>query len=499
MVLSKNKIFYIFLIINGILWTCIQFFRHCISIDAMEAIVWGELIDFGTNKHPPLSGWIMSGAYNMCGEHDFIAYILGQLSIIIGLIFTYKLAKFFLSEEKAICSSLIMTVCYYYTYTVCIDNFNPNFLSMAIIPAIAYFYYKAIKEAKAIDWILFGVICGLGVLNKYQIVFLFFAIFIHFILFERQQFRKKGMYLAILAGGAVIAPHVLWLIKNDFFSFAYMIDQASGMVEEEGPAVSDRIFFPIKFIADQIGSLVCCYVVYALLALYSKNISLGNKEGSKSDKVFLLSICFVPALSQGLMGFFTGNMVHGIWGSIMVSFAGVVMFYFLPIEFKKDEFNHFIKLLIITVILIACAITIFFQVQTKRQILYPYEENIEYLHNVWNEKTNNAPLKYVGGNIGYSTHFRVYDKTHPHVVLESFGHKNPWEDHEDILKSGIIVIAKTPEKLIYRTKDAVYLLPEDYEIEINEYHYNVKNNIGKTKEYFIYYSVIPPQQDSGVN
>ena len=105
---KKKLLFYIFLFINAFLWTVLQCFRNMIGNDALEAISWGELLSAGTNKHPPMSGWLMGGAYHIFGQHDIAAYFLGQVCILIGFIFLYKLAKFFLSEEKARCSTLIM-------------------------------------------------------------------------------------------------------------------------------------------------------------------------------------------------------------------------------------------------------------------------------------------------------------------------------------------------------------------------------------------------------
>ena len=73
MELLKKKFFYYFLAINGLLWSVICLFRNIMGDDALEAISWGELADFGTNKHPPLSGWIMSAVYHLFGEHDYSA------------------------------------------------------------------------------------------------------------------------------------------------------------------------------------------------------------------------------------------------------------------------------------------------------------------------------------------------------------------------------------------------------------------------------------------
>lgn len=486
----KRFTFLFFLTINAILWTCISLTRNLISTDAMEAIVWGELFSFGTNKHPPLSGWLMAGSFNLFGQHDFIAYILGQICIIVGLVFVYKLAKFFLSEEKAICASLFLTCCYYYTYTYYLDNFNCNFLSMAIWPAIAYFYYKACKEGLLKDWIFFGITCGLGVLAKYQVVFLFLALLFHFLAFERRQFRKAGMYIAILCGSIVIAPHVIWLFKNDFFSFAYMELQAVGSSVDESISFAKRFFMPIKFVADQFLSLVICFIIYIALLFQTKKIQL--QKHNPYDKFFIISICFLPAIAQGLMGAFTGNIVHGVWGSIMVSFSGIALFYFVPLEFNSESFKFYIKSTAKAILLLLIAIGIFSQIQVKRKILYPYQTIHKDIYAEWNKQTDNAPLKYVSGDLRYTFQFRVYEKNPPKVILDTFGYINPWTDYEDVFKSGVIVFATLPQDLLYFVNQPGTLLPTGYKIAPIEYKYEIKNIFNKKKHLKFYYAIIPP-------
>ena len=140
--IEKKKVFYIFIIIHAILWSIVGLLRNVISIDSMEAISWGELISFGTNKHPPLSGWLASGFYHLFGQHDIAIYILGQLCLVVGFIYVYKIAKFFLSEEKAFASAMILEACQYYNWMTFIDNFNCNILLMGLWPVVIYYFYK---------------------------------------------------------------------------------------------------------------------------------------------------------------------------------------------------------------------------------------------------------------------------------------------------------------------------------------------------------------------
>lgn len=493
----KNKTyFYIFLIINAFLWSFLSLFRNIIGNDALEAISWGELISFGTNKHPPFSGWLMGGAYNFLGQNDFAAYFLGQICILTGFIFIYKLAKFFMSKEKAMCSSLIMSSCYYFTYVAFYENFNCNFLSMALWPIIAYYYYKSIKTEKIKNWILFGIFSGIGVLTKYQVIFLFVALFIHLIICERKQFKRFGMYAAILSGFLVILPHILWLVKNEFFSFIYMTGRTEVGIHNTPPELAKfgRIVFPVKFYLDQLLSCISCILLFGIIAFQAKNISFLKDKENLSEKVFLLSIGFVPIILQGGMAIITNSRIQGMWGSMMVSFSGILLFYFFPILFKENTFKFCLKCSYVIMTIWLIIMTIFLQLQTKFHMSFPYQKIMPDIDKIWSEQTENAKLKYVGGHIDYVFKFNVYNSNHPQVILETFGHRNPWINHDDVLKSGVLIISKKPEELIEWAKQLVILLPDEYTITPYIYEFDIKNRMNKVKHFKFYYTIIPPME-----
>ena len=126
--INLKRIFYIFLFLHVLLWSLIPLLREILPIDAMECIFWGGLSDFGTNKHPPLAGWLAASVYNLCGKSDYSIYLLGQSFILMGFIYIYKLGKIFFDETKAILAVMIMEACFVYTYMGIYDGFNPNFL-----------------------------------------------------------------------------------------------------------------------------------------------------------------------------------------------------------------------------------------------------------------------------------------------------------------------------------------------------------------------------------
>ena len=75
-----NKTLIFFLFIHLLAWTLIP----CISnnnlpLDTIEALAWGSNLDWGYNKHPPLSAFAVEFFYRIFGNNDWAYYLLSQL------------------------------------------------------------------------------------------------------------------------------------------------------------------------------------------------------------------------------------------------------------------------------------------------------------------------------------------------------------------------------------------------------------------------------------
>ena len=66
MILKKNitNIFYLFLFSHLFLWTLIPSISNLnLPLDTIEALAWGSNLEWGFNKHPPLSAFIVNIFY----------------------------------------------------------------------------------------------------------------------------------------------------------------------------------------------------------------------------------------------------------------------------------------------------------------------------------------------------------------------------------------------------------------------------------------------------
>ena len=71
-----NKIFYLFLFTQLILWTITPTISNInLPLDTIEALAWGSNLDWGFNKHPPLSAFAVEIFYTLFGTNDWSYYL----------------------------------------------------------------------------------------------------------------------------------------------------------------------------------------------------------------------------------------------------------------------------------------------------------------------------------------------------------------------------------------------------------------------------------------
>ena len=68
---NTSKIFFLFLIIHLFVWTLIPSLTNVnLPLDTIEALAWGSNLDWGFNKHPPMSAFAIEFFYQICNNSD---------------------------------------------------------------------------------------------------------------------------------------------------------------------------------------------------------------------------------------------------------------------------------------------------------------------------------------------------------------------------------------------------------------------------------------------
>ena len=187
-----NNIFYIFVTTHLILWTVVPTITNSnLPLDTIEALAWGSNLDWGFNKHPPLSAFFSEVFFQIFGPQDWAYYFLSQIFVVISFFIIFKLSEEILNDGTlSLLSVFMIEGIYFYNFTT--PEFNVNVCQLPFWCLTIYFAWKIYKSKKVelYDCILLGSTAALGILSKYLFIYLLIAIdllFAYLIFFKKSK------------------------------------------------------------------------------------------------------------------------------------------------------------------------------------------------------------------------------------------------------------------------------------------------------------------------
>ena len=262
-----NNIFFIFVLSHLIIWTLIPSLTNKnLPLDTIEALAWGSNLDWGFNKHPPMSAFFTEVFFNIFGAQDWAYYLLSQIFLVTAFYYVFKLACEILENLKlALISVLLLVSIYFYNFTS--PEFNVNVCQLPFWSLVVYYSWKIYnsKKIEFKDCFLIGLFGAIGFLSKYLFLYLLTSICLLFVysIFINKTKKFDFKYLIIFEVFLVLlVPHLIWLFNNEFITITYGLKR-TGL--EENVILNHIQNNSIIFLFKQIGLLVPFFFLLWLL------------------------------------------------------------------------------------------------------------------------------------------------------------------------------------------------------------------------------------------
>ncbi len=329
-----NNIFYIFLIVHLIFWTLIpSITNHNLHLDTIEALAWGSNLDWGFNKHPPMSAFFPEVFYQIFGPKDWAYYLLSQIFVIFSFYYIFKFSKEILNNNTlGLISVLLIEGIYFYNFTT--PEFNVNVCQLPFWTLTVFYSWKIYngKEIMFLDCFLVGLFAAFGFLSKYLFIYLLVSIdllFIYLIFFKKERNFDFKYLISVEVFFVVLVPHLIWLYNNDFITISYGLARTG--IEQS--SFIDHIKFPLIFLLKQMGILIPFLILLWLLVKKFKfNLKLKDKK-----LIFLVAINILPIVLMLLTSLITGSKIRTMWMTPFYLFFGTFFVYLFQagINLKK--------------------------------------------------------------------------------------------------------------------------------------------------------------------
>ena len=401
MLIKKGKInefFFIFLLIHLVVWTLIPTFsNHNLPLDTIEALAWGSNLDWGFNKHPPLSAFSVEIFYQIFGHQDWAYYFLSQLFVISAFFIVWIFSKdFFKNQTYSLISVLLLEGIYFYNFTT--PEFNVNVCQLPFWALTVLYCWKGFKNNKIINWLLFGLFAALGVLSKYLFIYLLAAMdvfFLYMIVNKKINFKCLISFITFIL---VLLPHLIWLTENDYITITYGLHR-TGLEELN---FLNHFKHPFIFLVKQIGILIPFFVMF--LFVVSKFKTKFNFKDRKL--LFLLTINIVPIILMFLTSMLMGVKIRTMWMTPFYLFFGVLLIYIFQSQINLNKLKSFASIFLILFIFSPFSYAYISITKTDKRTDYPGKENAQIAQDWWNDKRGGKIIFVLGneweaGNLSY--------------------------------------------------------------------------------------------------
>lgn len=407
-------------------------------LDGAEQLVWAYSAEGGYWKHPPLPSWIMYALVHTFGASAALTYVAGQACIAITLAIGWRLGREFMDGPRSLAGLALTSLVVFYNMGG--DAFNHELALLPLVAATALLFLRAVRTGHARLWCLAGLAAGLALLAKYEAALHLLALGAWFIADRRRWTARNfaGIALAAAVALAVVAPHLLWLVRHDFLPVRY----AQAVVQAHQ---DDRLAGMLEFLGVVAArALPLLIVAWLVLRRAPGDRPAAAPAGGTPDRSFLWMVGGLPLLLTVAFGFVTGTNPPARWGTTGLWLSGWLALDLWGGAMGSARLRRTLLAAAVTQLALGAVTIALPHVSAARhspgRTNFPTVALAESVRATWAEQAH-TPLRlvvsdtWIGGNL-----VAQWRGPPPAVLIEGDPRKAPWVPPDAVHRCGALVI-----------------------------------------------------------
>ncbi len=184
--------------------------------DEFYYLACGEHLDWGYVDQPPFVALMAFLVRRLLGESllalRFLPAACNALVIFLTGLMARELGGGRFAQGLAALAALIAPV-----YLIIHHIFSMNCFDHVFWALAAYLLIKILKENRPSLWVWFGLVAGVGLMNKYSVGFLGMGLVVGLLLTPaRKHLLSKWLWVGGVIAFLIFLPHVMWQLQHNF-------------------------------------------------------------------------------------------------------------------------------------------------------------------------------------------------------------------------------------------------------------------------------------------
>ena len=191
-------------------------------VDEAQYWTWAQEMDWGFFSKPPGIAaliWLSTACF---GDGLLGVKALAMLCYPLSALVCWAIARRLYDAQTAFWSALAIMTLPVFSWLglfVSTDALLTLFWTLAL-----WAYLRACERDGWADWLLLGLICGLGLLSKYTMAAWMLAAGLHLLVFHRTRLASPRPWVGLAIAVLLLLPNILWNVAHDFPTLRHTAD-----------------------------------------------------------------------------------------------------------------------------------------------------------------------------------------------------------------------------------------------------------------------------------
>lgn len=191
-------------------------------IDEAQYWTWAQALDWGYFSKPPGVAALIAASTALFGDNLFGVKALAMLCYPLAAWLAWAAARRLYDETTAFWSALAVLTLPIFSWLGLFVSTDAPLTACWLAALLAYL--RVLEDNRWRDWLLLGLICGIGLMSKYIMVVAILAVALHLICCRRDRACGPQPWVALLVALLCLLPNVLWNVAHDFPTLKHTAD-----------------------------------------------------------------------------------------------------------------------------------------------------------------------------------------------------------------------------------------------------------------------------------
>jgi 4-amino-4-deoxy-L-arabinose transferase-like glycosyltransferase len=185
-------------------------------------------LGWGYVEHPPLSIAVLAASRAVFGDSLFATRLwvalAGAATVFIAGLIVREAGGGRRAEIVAAVAVLIMP-----TYLAMGHFYSMNGFDILFWALLSWLAVRALARDEGRTWLVFGLVAGLGLMNKISVGFLAFGLVVGLVLTrQRRQLLRPELWMGGAIALLIFLPHLIWQAQNDWPTLEFQANARAG-------------------------------------------------------------------------------------------------------------------------------------------------------------------------------------------------------------------------------------------------------------------------------